>query len=444
LRKILLRSLLVFGIILIMIMASLPTCSRFLANRKINHLFSDYLSWFQLHYPVEATQHGLINSNALLPDFSADSVAAEIVQLNGFLKRLKKINPDLIGKDQRISYHILRRQIELKIFELDRWRVWKVDANFYTQKIQDAIYPLSVLLTDSTSQYASLLIKRLETLPRLMAQLKKNVKTMVLINQELAVRRALDLQQWIGFDLRAQLSPYFAKSDTTARLTDIVDDSLMELVKFLDAEPSVDTVLTPFSEENYSEYLKIVLDDTIVVSDLLKNLQIQLREIKGSMYQLAREYFVLQKKTNIETDTLRLIRLFDNEIKNQMLRRDQIETYVQKFDGYTRRFITDIANLDIDTNYSLQFQWEILEGKNPFQLVWQETIFTEPLQPMFIARLTSVNKSNDLIEQLSILRRYNKPAFKIAYLTDLLPLHYFVWSKMKEEIPMSARILHLF
>ncbi|NOZ62101.1 MAG: DUF885 domain-containing protein [Calditrichaeota bacterium] len=425
----------------ILIGLTLPQCSKFFANRKVDRLFSDYLVWFERHFPVEASNRGLRDSDGWLPDFSPDSVAVAIRQLREFSRRIDEIKPNSLSPNQRSTRQILQRQIRLHLFELEHWKRWQIDANFYVQKMQDAVFPLSILLTDSTEQYAKPLIRRLELLPKLMKQLKKNVADFSATDQEVAVKRAVDLEKWIGFELRSQLRDHFQKADTTARLIAVVNDSLLKLIRFLDGKAVADSSrLAPFKKSDFQNYLKISLDDSVSLPQLRAQLAIELKKMKGEMFRLAKEHFEERNKDIAAIDTVRLIRLFDNAIKNEMLRRDQIENFIRNFDGYTRRFIPDIANLNISVNYPLQFKWEKLKGENPFQLIWRETIFTAPLRPIFIARLSAVNGNRDLFAQLSILRRYNKAAFKQRYLTEILPVHYFNWENAAPEMVLAARV----
>ncbi len=414
------------------------TCRHFFANREVDGICRDYLLWYKNHFPIEASNCGLSDSAGLLPDFSPDSVAAKIRQLQKFSKKIQRVNYDALTEKRKITYQTLKKQVRSKLFELQQWERWKKDANFYVQKMQDAIFPLSTLLTDSTEQFAAPLIYRLEHLPSLMTQLKKNLTLNSSVDREIALRRAIDLEKWMGIELRMQLRKYFQESDTTARLIDVVNDSLLKLINYLDQKTSGDTLI-PFSASDYLTYVEIISGDSISISELQNSLNIQLQKMKNEMYRLAKEYFRLERKDISAMDTLRTIRAFDDEIKKEMLRRDQIEKFMVNLDGYTRKFIQDIADVDIEVNYPLEIKWEILKGEDPFKLVWRETFLSEKQNPLFVARLTPINGNKDLYEQLSILRRYNKPALRRMFLTEILPLHHHHWQQHSAELPPIVR-----
>src|SRR5882762_5158665 len=85
-------------------------------NRRLSRLFEDYYEERMKLFPIEATQRGDSRYNDLLPVDFTESYAVKLQAFyNDFVTRLSAFNRDHLNENDKVSYDIFKREMEINL-----------------------------------------------------------------------------------------------------------------------------------------------------------------------------------------------------------------------------------------------------------------------------------------------------------------------------------------
>lgn len=85
-------------------------------NRRLSRLFEDYYQERMKLFPIEATQSGDNRYNDLLPADFTESYAEKLQEFyNDFLTRVSAFNRDHLNENDKVSYDIFKREMEINL-----------------------------------------------------------------------------------------------------------------------------------------------------------------------------------------------------------------------------------------------------------------------------------------------------------------------------------------
>lgn len=419
----------------------LVNCSKYAENKKFNQLSEKFLKQYCLFYPVQATQIGIQGNDDKLNDYAVKNINERIQTLNFFLQQAALIDTNKLSDINKINYAILSSQLKIEQFELKRWKRWQNDATLYTLTIYNALIGLTLHNKDTTVDRAQDLFTRLKLIPDFLNQDKNNLQLVNSINLITAIDHVEKLKRIIAFRLSDKFLVNQSILDTLVRQCEITVDSLESFKKFLESKmksaPDRSLAMTP---ELYETYINLILHDEVQLQELIEWINSDCQIFYDDILNTSIEILSERNKSNEHVKHDNLIEKIDTEIEKQILNKNEIIPYCYDTIDEIKRFIDEIWNLSLPINYSIQIEWAEADIINPLKLAYLEKPGLLEKGTQFYCLLNPISNDGDWIQQLSILRNYNKPALKVTMMLETIASHYQIWLERIDKIPAFAKI----
>ncbi|MDW7679659.1 MAG: DUF885 family protein [bacterium] len=410
-------------------------CSGYLENRRASQLADDFIDWYAHNFPTEATAMGIHKFDDKLETIDSLAVAQWKDQLNSFSARIQENDIHRISRRQRQNLTVIDNKVNQKLFELKEWKRWQQDAVFYTERIYQAVNGLTTMAADSSVERDQNLIARIHAIPDFLSKAKQNLTNIDRVNLDRALSQIQELEPIIGFQVAKNIHSD-ALSDSIKRYADWALDSLLRFETFIKTKLNAsrsDSSL--FSRQQFQQYINSMLTASIPLDTLAQQFENEIDQIVEQMQQLARSHY---RKPSTKLTGKQLVKRLNDEIEKDMPRKDQIFDLCRQTEKHVRRFLDDIATLDIPMDYQIRFEDQNHELMTPGKLLMLEHSGIYQKMPVFVCRVQSVTSEMDLFQQLALLRAFNKPTLVWMILTEALPLHINYWSQRKKEIAEAA------
>lgn len=419
---------------------SLVNCANIIENKKFDQVSKDFLNHYFQFYPVEATLMGNHDYDHRLNNLGEENVEKLLRFLKSTAKKIAAIDTSKLSNKNKINYQILSFQLKLHLFDLEQRRRWQNDANYYTELIYDAIDGLKFHTRDTTENLTRNLISRLDQVPNLLVQAKKNLMPNDIMNINTAIEHIDNQKRIIAFQLPDNFKVTSFLIDTLNKKTETVVDSLDSFRKFLESKikAPVDRALA-MSSETYQDYVNLICDEKITLGDLVNLLEVDYQKYYDALGNAINRISSEPKHSKQPTSNANSIERINDEVEKQSLNKDEIISYCQENVNNIKRYIDEIWNISLPIDYNVQIDW-INDDRaiGPNLAYFEKPGLLEPT-PQFYCFLKPISNDRDWIQQLSQLRYYNKPAVKVAMLIQANPIHYQVWIKKLEKLPILAR-----
>jgi uncharacterized protein (DUF885 family) len=138
-------------------------------------LVDEYLDQFARRHPSIAAGNGIHAHDALLEDFSAGAIAAEVEWLRAFRRRLDAVDPAPLTPDERVDRRILQGVIDGWLLDLDTVRTWTRNPMIYASAISDGLHNLMTMESSAAASRAKQATTKLTAVPRLLASARVNL-----------------------------------------------------------------------------------------------------------------------------------------------------------------------------------------------------------------------------------------------------------------------------
>lgn len=242
--------------------------------------------------PESATALGDHRFDDRLTDYSADARHAQIAALRRELDDLAKIATGELTGPNRIDYQILRVNLQAQLFDLTEERSYAWNPLSYNASLGDAIYAFVARDFAPAEERLRHAAKRLAAIPRVLDQIRGNLKNPPRIHTETAIRQtagAIDLVQ-TGLEpllvqapaLRAELAP--AQAAAIAALTRY--KAWLENDMLPHANGSF-----RLGPEKFREKLRLTLDSDLSPETILARAEREIVRTTEAMYATARPLY---------------------------------------------------------------------------------------------------------------------------------------------------------
>ena len=221
----------------------------------LRKLASDYYRWRNEQYPVASSDQGLHTWDDRLTDWSAAALKARREHVAALLAQVQALKTDGWAKDDRIDAALFRSQIEGAVL-FDRFLSFP-ETNPYVEECSNAIFSLLKKDYAPAKTRALAAAARLEKMPALLREGRRNLTRPVALYARLAIEsaRAMDgLFKDSLMTLAGDLAPAERKRLVSAR-----DEALAALRSFADSlEKDLPKMVAfaPMGEANYNELLR--------------------------------------------------------------------------------------------------------------------------------------------------------------------------------------------
>src|SRR2546430_175148 len=171
---------------------------------EFQKIANDYVEGYLASHPEYATELGDHRFDAELTDYSPDTLVRLLARARQFREALKKFDDfsQLTGANQ-VDVRILRDNVDNEIFELEELKEADWNPLVYNQSLANSLYLLVARDFDSPEKRIPNLRRRMEAIPFVIAQAKKNLKHAPRVHTETAIEQT---QGAIGF-VRDGLAP---------------------------------------------------------------------------------------------------------------------------------------------------------------------------------------------------------------------------------------------
>ncbi len=328
------------------------------ADDQFQKLAGDYIENVLRTHPEGATELGDHRFDGDLTDYSAEARAKELADHKALLEKLNGFSgaADLTGANS-VDFRILKENVEGAIFELEELKEAEWNPLVYNQSLANSLYLLVAREFAPPEQRIPNIRKRMEGIPKVIAQAKANLQHPPKIYTETAIEQ---MQGAISF-VREGLSPVLDRAPQMkkdlAPLQEKTAVALEEYKKWLEKD------LLPRSDgdfrlgaEKFRKKLRFSLASDMSMEEIMKRARADLAATQTAIYETAlplyKKYFpdadaaTLADKKKVTTAVL-------DKLAEEHPNDDTIVGYAQK----TLREATDFTKAkDLVTVYDKPLQ----------------------------------------------------------------------------------------
>lgn len=426
--------------LILLLVVCLINCDNFFENRKFNRETEDFLAAYFQSFPVRATLMGNHKYDDQLCQFNQNSIENIIRFLKLTAEKIAEIDTTKLSSHNRANCQILTLQLELHLFELEKWKRWQHDAFFYLQNIYDAVHGLAIHQGDTTENRTRNLIARLDLVPKLLIEAKKNLYSSDIINLTPALDRIDNLSRIIAFQLSSQFVATGTMVDALNQKSEMVVDSLESFNKFLEKKINTTTNQSlSMTAEMYQVYIHLLSNKKAKLDEITNLIDAEYQKYYEEILNLSNTILNPGRKNIVFKQGNYSIEAVYDEIQKQSLNEDEIIPFCyEKIQGI-KRFIDEIMNLSVPVNFDIQIGWSEDSYLPIFKLAELEKPGLLNPATRFYCYLKPILNERDWYQQLSQLRDYNKPSLQAIVLLEAIPIHYHIWHKNRKDIPVLAK-----
>jgi uncharacterized protein (DUF885 family) len=256
------------------------------ADEKFEALAAKYLEEMLALNPETATQLGDHRYDARFGDYSLAGVARQREFNQRYLEALDAIPSKSLSRENSVDYRILRTQLEGNLFALDTLREYEWNPLNYN--VGGSIYALVARDFAPLKDRLRSVKGRLEGLPEVCAQAKKNLKNPPRVYTETAILQNKgnsslvrdDLQEFINQEpeMKAELAP--AQTKASAALEDYGNWLEQDLLPRSNGDFRL-------GDAKFRQKLRYVLESELSKEEILRRAEADLRATQAQMYEVA-------------------------------------------------------------------------------------------------------------------------------------------------------------
>lgn len=267
------------------------------ADDEFQKLASEYIEVRLRTYPEDATELGDHRFDDKLTDYSKEARAKELAAQKEFLVKLKAFkNTDQLTGANSVDFRILMESVEGEIFGLEELKSAEWNPLTYNQSLANAVYLLIARDFAPPEERIPNIRKRMEGIPRVIAQAKANLKNPPRIYTETAIEQ---VQGAISF-IREGLAPVLDRAPemkkTVAPVQEKTAVALEQYKKWLQED------LLKRSEgdfrigaDKFRKKLRFSLASDLSMEEIMKRARADLAATQAAIYETAlplhKQYF---------------------------------------------------------------------------------------------------------------------------------------------------------
>jgi uncharacterized protein (DUF885 family) len=241
-----------------LIMAAIATPLNPQSLRSTAH---DYYEWRKRELPVAASEQGFHAYDDRLTDFSPAAVAARASHIRELLDLVRLTDVSAWDKDDKIDAILFRSQLEAPDFATRVRNLTASSPLVYTDEASNAIFSLIKKDYDTPRNRARAATKRLQQVPGMLEQAKKNLTQPVRLYAQWAVESARSIDPLYNGSLTTALDKDLppAEHDALANARDNAIKALHAYADWLEQRLPAMAEWKPIGLENYEYMLHRIL-----------------------------------------------------------------------------------------------------------------------------------------------------------------------------------------
>ena len=267
------------------------------ADDEFQKLASDYIEARLRTYPEDATELGDHRFDDKLTDYSKEARAKELAAQKQFLAKLNAFkNTDQLTGANSVDFRILKENVEGEIFSLEELKSAEWNPLTYNQSLANGVYLLIARDFAPPEQRIPNIRKRMEAIPRVIAQAKANLTNPPRIYTETAIEQA---QGAITF-IREGLAPVLDRAPEMKKQIAPVQEATAKALE--DYKKWLQETLLPKSDgdfrlgaDKFRKKLRFSLASDLSMEEIMKRARADLAATQIAIYETAlplyKQYF---------------------------------------------------------------------------------------------------------------------------------------------------------
>ena len=273
---------------------------------EFEKIAKDYVDGLLAAHPEFATEKGDHRFDDQLTDYSPDARQRQLIRAKQIREALKPFEDfsQLTGPNQ-IDVRILRENVESEIFELEELKEAEWNPLLYNDSLANSLYLLVARDFDAPEKRIASLRKRMEAVPFVISQARKNLQHPPRVHTETAIEQVQGAISLVRQDLAPLLDQAPELKKQLAPMQDKTAGALEEYKQWLQKD------LLPRSDGNFRlgagkfrKKLRFALASDLSMEEIMQHAHSDLKQTQEALYQTAvplyRKYFPMAEKSAIE------------------------------------------------------------------------------------------------------------------------------------------------
>jgi uncharacterized protein (DUF885 family) len=255
------------------------------AFQKIAH---DYIEEYLQANPEDATELGDHRFDSQLTDYSPEARAKELATLKAVRKQLGAIDGSQLTGANNVDFRILRENIDYQIFRAEELKEAEWNPLVYMQSLANSLYLLVARDFAPAEQRIPNLRRRMEGLPRVIAQAKANLQHPPRVHTETAIEQTQGAISLLHEGLAPLLDSAPQMKKELAPLQEKTAAALDDYKKWLqnDLLPRSDGNFR-LGTEKFRKKLRFALASDLSMEEIMKRAQADLKQTQTAIYETA-------------------------------------------------------------------------------------------------------------------------------------------------------------
>ncbi|HEY8131119.1 MAG TPA: DUF885 domain-containing protein [Thermoanaerobaculia bacterium] len=247
--------------IAITMLFSMGGLSAALTPQSLRSAAHDYYEWRKRELPVAASEQGFHGYDDRLTDFSPTAVAARASYVRQLLDQVRSADISGWSKDDKIDAILFRAQLEAPDFASRVRNLTATSPLLYTEEASNAIFSLIKKDYDTPRNRARAATKRLQQVPAMLEQAKKNLTQPIRLYAQWAMESARSIDPLYDDSLMTALDKDLppAEHDALVKARDNATKALHGYADWLEQRLSSMAEWKPIGLENYEYMLHAIL-----------------------------------------------------------------------------------------------------------------------------------------------------------------------------------------
>jgi uncharacterized protein (DUF885 family) len=304
----------------------------------------EYINGLLQASPEYATELGDHRFDGQVTDYSAEARAKELARAKQFRENLKQFSDisTLTGANQ-VDVRILKDNIDSEIFDLEELKEADWNPLVYNQSLANGLYLLVARDFAPAEQRIPNLRKRMEGIPKVIAQAQKNLQHSPRVHTETAIEQA---QGTISL-VREGLAPLLEQSPQMKKEIAPLQEKTAKAIE--DYKKWLQTDLLPRSDgdfrlgaDKFRKKLRFALASDLSMEEIMKRAQTDLQQTQTAIYETAlplyKKYFPKADKVTL-ADKKKVTTAVLDKLAERHPDDNTIVGYAQKIVGEATDFV---------------------------------------------------------------------------------------------------------
>lgn len=271
------------SLLMVVVLAATQTKPAPLTPATLRTVAHDYYEWQKFEYPVGASDSGFHEFDDRLTDYAPAAVARRAAHVRQILDRVRATNPKGWGKNDTIDLILFRAQLERPDFDARVLRSDVANPDTYVGEASNAVFSLIKKEYDTPRNRAISATKRLQKVPAMLEQGKRNLTHPVRLFAQFAIESARNIDPLYNDSLFAALDHGLtpAERDALVKAKDGAIQSLHAYADWLEKRLPSMSAWKAIGVDNYQYMLDHILLLPMSAHDVAHLGEVELARYRG-------------------------------------------------------------------------------------------------------------------------------------------------------------------